>query len=174
MPRSFPSDPAGAYLVLTAPDVYITDFCNGLCAYHTSAQFGSDKLAYTFVGNPTLQCPRFCTYQYFDPTFTGANGDLGADSVSDKIGHELAELVTNPLHGPNDKAGWVVAKSQIENADLCEWMYGPVNYEKDGGVWNVRGANGTKYLLQLNFNVRARACALQGDGTTMQTPAMAH
>lgn len=165
--RHFPVDPNGAYLVLTSPDVYVTDFCKGLCAYHTSATFYGKKLAYSFVGNPVTQCARYCTYQYFDPTFAGANGDLGADSVVDKIAHELSELVTNPFHGPDDKPGWVVAKSQIENADLCEWRYGPTNYEPGGKIWNVQGVNGTKYLVQLNFNVRKRECALQGDDTVL-------
>ncbi|CAI5969055.1 unnamed protein product [Closterium sp. NIES-65] len=159
----FPMDSNAAYLVLTSPDVYVTDFCKGLCAYHTSATFNGSKLAYAFVGNPAKQCPQYCTYRYFDPTFSGVNGDLGADSVVDKIGHELSELATNPFHGRNDKPGWVVAKSQIENADLCEWRYGPTNYEEGGKVWNVRGFNGTKFLVQMNFNVRKRECALQGD-----------
>eukprot|EP00475_Leptophrys_vorax_P041734 TRINITY_DN78781_c0_g1_i1.p1 TRINITY_DN78781_c0_g1~~TRINITY_DN78781_c0_g1_i1.p1 ORF type:complete len:416 (+),score=15.13 TRINITY_DN78781_c0_g1_i1:215-1462(+) len=165
--RHFPVNPNAAYIVLTAPDVYVTDFCKGLCAYHTSATFYNQKLAYAFVGNAATQCARYCTYQYFDPTFSGANGDLGADAVVDKIGHELSELATNPFHGPDDKPGWVVAKSQIENADLCEWRYGMTNYEPGGKIWNVKGVNGTKYLLQLNFNVRKRECALQGDDSVV-------
>eukprot|EP00475_Leptophrys_vorax_P036101 TRINITY_DN6036_c0_g1_i1.p1 TRINITY_DN6036_c0_g1~~TRINITY_DN6036_c0_g1_i1.p1 ORF type:complete len:418 (-),score=11.81 TRINITY_DN6036_c0_g1_i1:229-1482(-) len=163
----FPADPKAAYLVLTSADVHVTDFCKGLCAFHTSGMFQGKRLAYMFVGNPSTQCPRYCTYQYFDPSYQGSNGDLGADAVADKIGHELSELVTNPFHGPKDKAGWVVAQSQVENADLCEWRYGPTQYSGKGRIWNVRGLNKTRFLLQLNFNVEKKECALQGDGTVI-------
>ncbi|GJP55929.1 hypothetical protein CLOM_g14943 [Closterium sp. NIES-68] len=167
-----PLDPSAAYVILTSGDVHVTDFCKGFCAYHTSATIvdGGPKLAYAFVGDSTKQCPFNCTYRYYDEGFVGSNGDLAADSVVDKLAHELTELVTNPFQGGDSTAGWVVGGEgtgeakfqQIENADLCEWRYSAVQRDGNGRQWNLVGVNGTKYLIQDNFNVEQRQCVLQG------------
>ncbi|CAI5468258.1 unnamed protein product [Closterium sp. Yama58-4] len=168
----FPQDPSAAYVVLTSGDVHLTDFCRGYCAYHTSATIvdGGPTLAYAFVGDSTKQCPQNCTYQYLDEGYVGSNGDLAADSIVDKLAHELTELVTNPFQGKEERAGWVVGGEgtdeaswqQIENADLCEWRYSGVNRDEKGRHWNLLGVNGTRYLIQDNFNVELMRCVQQG------------
>ncbi|CAI6007185.1 unnamed protein product [Closterium sp. NIES-64] len=168
-----PQDPSAAYVILTSGDVHLTEFCRGFCAYHTSATIvdGGPKLAYAFVGDSTKQCPQNCTYRYFDEGYTGSNRDLAADSVVDKLAHELTELVTNPFQGEDERAGWVVggegtdetSLQQIENADLCEWRYSGVNRDGNGRHWNLQGLNGTRYLIQDNFNVELRRCVQQGE-----------
>lgn len=156
-----PIDENGAYAVLTDKDTHTSDFCNGLCAFHTSSTFFGKKLAWTFIGNPQTQCPLYCTYRYFDPMYVPPNGDLGADAAADKLGHELAEIATNTLHGPGDRAGWAVGDTNVENADLCEWEYGNVNFERDMTVWNVKGYKDMRFLLQMNFDRTRSKCVLQ-------------
>jgi len=58
----------------------------------------------------------------------------------DKLAHELAEIATNPLHGPGHGLARAV-NTKIENADICEIQYGPVTYENDMVVWNMKGLN---------------------------------
>lgn len=160
-PRRLPLDTAGAYAVLTSKDVYMRSFCYPVCAYHTSARFFGSKLAYAFVGNSESQCPMGCTYRYLNPMFVPPNGDLGVDAMVDKLAHELAEIATNPLHGPGDKPGWCVKDTKIENADICEIQYGPVTYENDMVVWNMKGINDMRFLVQMNYDPIRKKCVLQ-------------
>jgi len=45
------------------------------------------------------------------------NGDMGADTMTDDIMHELSETVTDP-----DLNAWYT-QSGAENADLCNYVY---------------------------------------------------
>lgn len=156
------ADPGGAYFVLTSPDVYVEQFCANLCSYHTHAHFGlagGVRLAYAFIGNPASQCPNYCSYQYYDASWQGPNNDLGADAVVDQLAHTLTEIATNPFQGAHSPAGWVVAGSAIENADLCEYDYGTTRGNSPH-EYNMVGPNGMNFMVQRNFNRRNNSCVM--------------
>ncbi len=140
---SLPNDPYGIYVVLTSPDVAQDGFCAHHCGWHTSASWPSggadeDRLTYTFVGNSD-RCPNNC-----GPTWPSANGDRAGDAMVSTLGHELAEIVTDPHAG-----GWWAPNGQ-ENADHCAWQFGQEYTTSAGGPANV--AIGDRwYLLQMNW-----------------------
>eukprot|EP00850_Spirogloea_muscicola_P022360 SM000290S10894 [mRNA] locus=s290:36225:39180:+ [translate_table: standard] len=169
--RSLPLDPGGAYMVLTSPDVYVQDSCYVYCGYHTSAPINGMKLAYAWIGNPITQCPIYCTFAQIDITWVPPNGDRGVDAVVNMFAHELAEIATNPFHGPKDTPSYCVKGTEIENADLCEWTYGPISYSDppEKAYYNLVGANNTKYLVQLNWNRRHFKCVINAGPNWLDT-----
>lgn len=118
-----PSDPNGIYLVITSPDVKVSGFCNSFCAYHTDATVslaggGSMHVRYALIPDPTQRCSA-CNggIAVYGDTAT-PNGDMGADTMTDDIMHELSETVTDP-----DISAWYT-QTGAENGDLCNYVYG--------------------------------------------------
>jgi hypothetical protein len=69
-----PKDANGIYLVLTAKDVTLSGgFCTAYCGWHSYAALGGVNIKYSFVGDPSTQCPGSC----FAGTGAGPNGILG-------------------------------------------------------------------------------------------------
>ena len=126
-------DPNGVYLVITSPDVKISGFCNSFCAYHTSSDVtvstgagGSVHVRYALIPDPTQRCTA-CngSIAVYGDSIT-PNGDMGADTMTDDIIHELSETVTDP-----DISAWYT-RSGAEVGDLCNYTYGTASNGVNG------------------------------------------
>lgn len=120
-----PSDANGVYLVVTSPDVKVSGFCNSFCAYHTHSTISLSSgrnldARYALIPDPTQRCSA-CngSIAVYGDTVT-PNGDMGADTMTDDIMHELSETVTDP-----DISAWYT-QNGAEDGDLCNYVYGPV------------------------------------------------
>ncbi|GMH18342.1 hypothetical protein Nepgr_020183 [Nepenthes gracilis] len=161
------SPQGGLYLLLTAPDVYVEDFCGQVCGFHyfTFPSIVGYTLPYAWVGNSAKLCPGVCAYPFQVPDYIpglkplkSPNGDVGVDGMISVIGHEIAELATNPLVN-----AWYAGPDPIdpvEIADLCEGIYGTggggsymgqllAGY--DGATYNMNGIR-RKFLVQWVWN----------------------
>ena len=122
--QGLPSDPNGVYLVLTSPDVKVSGFCNSYCAYHNTSTSISNGLhiRYALIPDPTQKCSA-CNggiAVYGDQVTP--NGDMGADTMTDDIMHELSETVTDP-----DINAWYT-QNGAEVGDLCNYVYANTLY----------------------------------------------
>ncbi|GMJ14917.1 EXORDIUM like 3 [Hibiscus trionum] len=157
----------GLYLVLTSDDVYVQDFCGQVCGFHyfTFPSIVGYTLPYAWVGNSAKFCPGICAYPFAVPEYMqgvqalkSPNGDVGVDGMISVIGHELAELGTNPLVN-----AWYAGDdpvAPVEIGDLCEGIYGTggggsymgqVLEGKDGATYNMNGIR-RRYLVQWVWN----------------------
>ncbi|XP_078445808.1 protein EXORDIUM-like 5 [Wolffia australiana] len=164
----------GIYLVLTAPEVKVQDFCRAVCGFHyfTFNSIVGHTLPYAWVGNSGLQCPQQCAYPFAVPAYmTGTvplappNGDVGVDGMVSVIGHELAELSSNPLVN-----AWYAGEdptAPTEIADLCEGIYGSgggggymgqVRAAPGGAKFNVNGSGGRRFLVQWLWSPVRNSC----------------
>lgn len=167
----------GIYLILTSPDVTVQDFCRAVCGFHyfTFPSLVGYTLPYAWVGNSGKQCPEVCAYPFAIPGYmTGGgpgalsppNRDVGVDGMISVIGHELAELASNPLVN-----AWYAGEdptAPTEIGDLCEGLYGTgggggyigqVMKDRGGRTFNVNGRNGRRFLLQWIWSPVLKACA---------------
>ncbi|CAA7410689.1 unnamed protein product [Spirodela intermedia] len=165
----------GIYLVLTAREVTVQDFCRAVCGFHyfTFPSIVGHTLPYAWVGNSGAQCPQECAYPFAVPSYmTGTaalrppNGDVGVDGMVSVIGHELAELASNPLVN-----AWYAGEdptAPTEIADLCEGVYGSgggggymgqVRTDGSGRKYNVNGKRGRRFLVQWLWSPLLNACA---------------
>ncbi|MCO5606644.1 hypothetical protein L7F22_060832 [Adiantum nelumboides] len=167
---------SGVYLVLTSPDVVQQDFCRAVCGFHyfTYPSIVGYTLPYAWIGNSAKQCPETCAYPFAVPFYMQnamralkpPNGDVGVDGMVSVVGHELAEMATNPLIN-----AWYAGadpEAPTEIADLCEGVYGmragsgyPGMIAKDsklGTSYNVHGVNGRQFLVQWLWNPVLKAC----------------
>lgn len=174
-PDPLPLDPySGAYLVLSSPDVQMEEFCRAMCGFHyfTFASVVGVTVPYAWVGNSGTQCPGRCAYPFAPATDYGGgsggggqvlrppNGDPGVDGMVIVLGHELAELATNPLVNAWYAGDTPTAPTEI--ADLCLGVYGDgggaggfvgnVSRAADGSAYNVNGVNGRRFLVQWLWN----------------------
>ncbi|GFP86999.1 protein exordium-like 5, partial [Phtheirospermum japonicum] len=176
--KPFPVDHKnGIYLVLTATDVTVQDFCRAVCGFHyfTFPSMVGYTLPYAWVGNSGKQCPEVCAYPFAVPGYmegggTAAlrppNGDVGIDGMISVIGHELAKLSSNPLVN-----AWYAGEdptAPTEIGDLCEGLYGTgggggyigqVMREGGGRTYNLNGRRGRKFLVQWIWSPILKACA---------------
>ncbi|KAL8540025.1 hypothetical protein ACS0TY_001572 [Phlomoides rotata] len=174
----FPVDhKKGIYLVLTATDVTVQDFCRAVCGFHyfTFPSVVGYTLPYAWVGNSGKQCPEVCAYPFAVPGYMGGggpgalrppNGDVGVDGMISVIGHELAEVSSNPLVN-----AWYAGEdptAPTEIGDLCEGLYGTgggggyigqVMKDRGGRSYNLRGRRGRKFLVQWIWSPTLKACA---------------
>ncbi|KAJ0099541.1 hypothetical protein Patl1_19938 [Pistacia atlantica] len=172
--KPLPINPkSGLYLLLTSDDVYVQDFCGQVCGFHyfTFPSIVGYTLPYAWVGNSGKLCPGVCAYPFAVPNYIpglkpvkSPNGDVGVDGMISVIGHEIAELATNPLvnawyAGPDPIA-------PVEIADLCEGIYGTGgggSYTgqlldgEDGATYNMNGIR-RRYLLQWVWNHVVNYC----------------
>ncbi|KAH7689890.1 Protein EXORDIUM-like protein [Dioscorea alata] len=165
----------GVYLVLTSGEIQMQDFCRAVCGFHyfTFPSIVGHTLPYAWVGDSGKQCPEVCAYPFAIPSYmAGAtaamappNGDVGVDGMVSVIGHEMAELSTNPLVN-----AWYAGEdptAPTEIGDLCEGVYGSgggggytgeVEKDEKGRRWNMKGRNGRRFLVQWLWNPVIKAC----------------
>ncbi|KAL2329377.1 hypothetical protein Fmac_022804 [Flemingia macrophylla] len=122
---------------------------------------GRLHLPYAWVGNSGRFCPGQCAYPFAVPPyipnrkpFKSPNADVGVDGMISVIGHEMAELATNPLAN-----AWYAGQDPsfpVEIADLCEGIYGTggggsytgqLLDARDGATYNMNGIR-RKFLVQ--------------------------
>ncbi|XWS37703.1 hypothetical protein CRYUN_Cryun19dG0067600 [Craigia yunnanensis] len=166
--KPLPINPkSGLYLLLTSDDVYVQDFCGQVCGFHyfTFPSIVGYTLPYAWVGNSAKLCPGTCAYPFAVPEhmpglkpLKSPNGDVGVDGMISVIGHEVAELATNPLVN-----AWYAGQdpvAPVEIADLCEGIYGTggggsytgqLLNDKDDATYNTNGI-GRRYLVQWIWN----------------------
>uniref|UniRef100_A0A2P2QP64 Uncharacterized protein MANES_04G066900 n=1 Tax=Rhizophora mucronata TaxID=61149 RepID=A0A2P2QP64_RHIMU len=167
----------GIYLILTAQDVTMQDFCRAVCGFHyfTFPSMVGYTLPYAWVGNSGKQCPEVCAYPFAVPGYMAGggpgalkppNGDVGVDGMISVIGHELAELASNPLIN-----AWYAGEdptAPTEIGDLCEGLYGTgggggyigqVMRDKEGVTFNMNGRSGRRFLVQWLWSSAKKACA---------------
>eukprot|EP00249_Psilotum_nudum_P030433 c43043_g1_i1 orf=378-1409(+) len=173
---SLPIDSKGGlYMVLSSEDVAMQDFCQAVCGFHyfTFPSIVGYTLPYAWIGNSAAQCPELCAYPFAVPSYmTGMtplkppNGDMGIDGMISVIGHELAELSSNPLINAWYAGDDPTAPTEI--ADLCEGIYGSggggsymgsVLTDGMGASYNINGVRRRKYLLQWVWNPYLNYCA---------------
>jgi|SRR5579862_509613 len=142
----------GIYIVITAPDVKIAGFCNSFCAYHTSATVSGAHVRYALVPDPTQKCSS-CNggIAVYGDTST-PNLDMGADTITDDIMHELSETVTDP-----DINAWYTQNGE-EDADLCNYVYAtaanPIQLVS-------KTVNNVKYTYHKNFTLNGHDYLIQ-------------
>ncbi|MBA0621942.1 hypothetical protein Godav_007519 [Gossypium davidsonii] len=166
--KPLPINPkSGLYLLLTSDDVYVEDFCGQVCGFHyfTFPSIVGYTLPYAWVGNSAKLCPGVCAYPFAVPQYMpglkplkSPNSDVGVDGMISVIGHEVAELATNPLVN-----AWYAGQdpvAPVEIADLCEGIYGTggggsytgqLLNDKDGATYNMNGIR-RRYLVQWVWN----------------------
>ncbi|XP_057805889.1 protein EXORDIUM-like 5 [Salvia miltiorrhiza] len=167
----------GIYLVLTATDVAMQDFCRAVCGFHyfTFPSMVGYTLPYAWVGNSATQCPDVCAYPFAVPAYMAGGGpgalrppnaDVGVDGMISVIAHELAELSSNPLVN-----AWYAGEdptAPTEIGDLCEGLYGSGGgggyigqVMRDGGgrTYNLNGRRGRRFLVQWVWSPILKACA---------------
>lgn len=165
----------GVYLILTSVDVTVQDFCRAVCGFHyfTFPSLVGYTLPYAWVGNSGEQCPEVCAYPFAVPGYMASgralrppNGDVGVDGMVSVIGHELAELSSNPLIN-----AWYAGEdptAPTEIGDLCEGLYGTgggggyigqVMRDRGGKTFNMYGRNGRKFLVQWLWSPALKACS---------------
>lgn len=167
----------GIYLILTSLDVTMQDFCRAVCGFHyfTFPSMVGYTLPYAWVGNSGKQCPEVCAYPFAVPGYMAGGGpgalappnsEVGVDGMISVIGHELAELASNPLVN-----AWYAGEdptAPTEIGDLCEGLYGTgggggyigqVMKDTRGRTFNLHGRNGRNFLVQWIWSPILKACA---------------
>ncbi|XP_031496095.1 protein EXORDIUM-like 5 [Nymphaea colorata] len=173
---ALPIDPKnGIYLVLTSPDVQMQDFCRAVCGFHyfTFPSIVGYTLPYAWVGNSATQCPDTCAFPFALPAYMSGktvalrppNGDVAVDGMISVIGHEIAELSSNPLIN-----AWYAGEdptAPTEIADLCEGVYGTggggayigqVLTDGAGRQYNMVGKGGRRFLVQWLWSPVVNSC----------------
>ncbi|PKA47670.1 hypothetical protein AXF42_Ash014447 [Apostasia shenzhenica] len=174
--RPLPVNPRGGfYLLLTSPDVEMEGFCGSVCGFHyfTFPSVVGYTLPYAWVGNSGGRCPEVCAYPFAIPAYVpgrqperAPNGDVGVDGMVSVIGHELAEMASNPLINAWYAGGDPSFPTEI--ADLCEGIYGTggggaytgqlLVDGRSGGSYNLNGVGGRKFLVQWVWNPYLKYC----------------
>uniref|UniRef100_A0A0C9S5P2 TSA: Wollemia nobilis Ref_Wollemi_Transcript_12577_1809 transcribed RNA sequence n=1 Tax=Wollemia nobilis TaxID=56998 RepID=A0A0C9S5P2_9CONI len=172
--NALPIDPKnGLYLLLTSSDVAVQDFCRAVCGFHyfTFPSIVGYTLPYAWIGHSGTQCPDVCAYPFSVPSymtgmkpFKSPNNNVGVDGMISVIGHEIAELASNPLVN-----AWYAGQdpsAPTEIADLCEGIYGSggggsytgqVLQDRTGSHYNLNGLR-RKYLVQWIWSPVLSAC----------------
>ncbi|CAA6656220.1 unnamed protein product [Spirodela intermedia] len=134
--RPLPVNPRGGlYLLLTSADVAVQDFCAGACGFHyftfppssatpslTRGWATPPRAARASARTPSPCRSTSCRRGRGRGRRRPPNGDAGVDGMVSVIGHELAELATNPLVN-----AWYAGADPsfpTEIADLCQGIYG--------------------------------------------------
>jgi hypothetical protein len=157
---------SAVYVVLTSKDVdqvgtswsTTESFGPDYCGWHTSVSLSGDSIKYAWVGDASQKWQQECGGQFITP-----NGQQGADGMANLIAHELTEAVTDP-----DGHGWYDG-SEEENADKCEWNFGPMLMLPSGAKYNIT-LGSHKFLIQRNWvNRNGGSCAM-GYSSTDECP----
>lgn len=154
---------SSAFFVLTDKDTYVTDFCTSTCAYHSAFRNFGKTIAYSHVGDGSSICPNRCTFKYFYPSAKPATS-LSTDGVVNWLAHELIDVATNPFQfTKRGLPGWIIPGTTVEVGDFCEWDFGFVGYNDQGGIYNVNGINGKHYLIQRSYSRKLEKCKINAD-----------
>ncbi|CAM6105913.1 unnamed protein product [Calypogeia fissa] len=174
--RKFPTNPNAIYVVLTADDVYVDDFCMNSCASHFStrsaAQTKWQQLPYMWVGNSATQCPGECAWPFAKPEYgpteaplKAPNGDVGVDGMIINLAAMLAGSATNPFNNGFYQGD---AAAPLETATACTGMYGANAYpgypgelkvdRQTGASFNVRGIKNREFLVPALWNPKTLTC----------------
>jgi hypothetical protein len=146
--HALPLDANGVYEVLSSSDVNETSgLCHTYCAFHGHVTINQTDIKFVFAGN-TDRCPGACAVQLVTP-----NGDSGADGMANTMAHETEEAITDP-----DLNAWFNNSAAAENADLCQWEFGPLVGALGHGAYN-QTLGGKHWLIQMNWeNARGGGC----------------
>ncbi|KAH9320091.1 hypothetical protein KI387_021860 [Taxus chinensis] len=162
----------GVYLLLTSEDVGMQNFYRAVCGFHyfTFPSIIGSTLPYAWVGK---QCADVCTFPFVVSSyvvktgfkvFRSPNDDIGVEGMVSVIGHELAELSSNPLMN-----AWYASEdptSLTEIADLCVGVYGTggkgdyagqVLNDATGASYNLNGIR-WKFLVLWIWNPTLNVC----------------
>ncbi|KAE8654122.1 Protein EXORDIUM-like 3 [Hibiscus syriacus] len=138
--KPLPVTKSGLYLLLTSADVDVQNFCNQICGFHslTWKTIMRYTLLYAWVGNSAKLCPQTCAFPFSVPEYIPGfkalkppNSDVGVDGMISFIGHELAELATDPLgnawySGQEGKDGATYNMNGIKRRYLVQWVWNHV------------------------------------------------
>lgn len=144
-----PKDSNGIYFVLTSADVqqYWGNelFCKDFCGWHWFGTIDGTVIKYSFVGDPTTQCPAACSFfEGNEGRLPTPNDDFAADTITSILVHEMEETHTDPQ----------VNAWRDENADNCAWWTGYSEEDlyrtANGAMANVHAGN-RDFLVQWNW-----------------------
>lgn len=175
---AFPSDPNAIYLVLTASDVMVEDFCMNACASHfatpPSGVTNDRQLPYAWVGNPagSAECSGLCAWPFAKASYgpplaalVAPNGDVGMDAMVINLAVILAGTATDPFNTGFYQGD---ASAPLESASACAGIFGANSYPgypgdllvdaATGASYNVNGSNGRKFLLPALWDLSKLAC----------------
>lgn len=172
--KKFGADARSLYLVLTSDDVLVERFCMSVCGTHfytfPSDATKSQMVPYGWVGNPSKQCPEFCSWPYAAGGFQtkaliAPNGDAGIDGMIITIANLLAGMGTNPYGNAFFQA------DGLEASGVCQGIYGkgafpgyPGELQVDnstGASYNVVGAKNMKFLVPWMWDPTTLQCTGQ-------------
>ncbi|CAI6001208.1 unnamed protein product [Closterium sp. NIES-64] len=171
-----PYNADGVYFVLS--DASVTQassdnlqadrFCEAFCGWHffgSAPGFGTFLTAWT--GKADLQCPASCIAADIRGNASlSPTGDPGMDGLVSVFAHELAEAAASPF-----VSTWFDSDGE-ENADKCSWTFAPILtdpskarfapiFTDDSGTrYNLVGVNGSKFLIQHNWDLLSASCKL--------------
>lgn len=174
--KTVPANSNAIYVVLTADNVKLQDFCLNSCASHYASNATKTKgksLPYIWVGNPGTQCPGLCAWpfakpQYGPPNFVPLlppNGDVGIDGLLISLGSMLAGTVTNTYDTGYYQGD---ATAPLESATACAGIYGAGAYPGYPGElltdastkvsFNTYGINNRMFLMPALWNPYDSLC----------------
>eukprot|EP00250_Pteridium_aquilinum_P003923 c14187_g1_i1 orf=96-1082(-) len=158
------------YVVLTADDVQVEDFCMNSCGTHSIAAGG--KMPFIWVGNAGKQCPGLCAWPFAveqygppGPALLPPSGDVAADGMIINLATLLAGTVTNPFD-----SGYFQGDASVpsEAGSVCQGNFGVGSYpgypgqlltdKTSGASYNAMGVNGREFLLPALWNPSTLAC----------------
>ncbi|GJP76764.1 hypothetical protein CLOP_g7226 [Closterium sp. NIES-67] len=141
--------------VWTSPGANSAAFCSSFCGWHwysRASSFGS--FVYSWVGNARAKCPTSCITRSLRANLAAPpNQDAGIDGLLSVFAHELAEATSSPF-----VSTWYDRSGQ-ENADKCSWEFSPILTDPSGARYNMVGVNGSKFLIQQNWDLTTGTCA---------------
>jgi len=151
---SLPVDTDGIYFVLTAPNIAVANFCVNFCGWHSGFNYrGASILVAMVPHSASSTSGGTCrTAVGAGPGF-GFGASVGGYNMVNVIAHELVESATDPIGN-----AWYRDSDHYENADMCSWLFGPVQKISN---YNSNVQLGSKYfLIQQVFDLKTGRCAL--------------
>ncbi|GJP60475.1 hypothetical protein CLOP_g17691 [Closterium sp. NIES-67] len=152
--RAFPLDENAVYFVMGDKSVAQRDssgaMCSAYCGWHDFVKIRKKLIKVSYVGSPD-KCPSSCWLSAFafNPS---PNKDSSFDSLVSTFAHELAEATSDPYIST-----WFDSLGR-ENADICAWRTGDLSFTADGAAYNLEGVDGSKFLVQQNYDPVQRTC----------------
>ncbi|GLJ10973.1 hypothetical protein SUGI_0139200 [Cryptomeria japonica] len=171
--KQFPINPRGIYMVLTADNVFVENFCMSSCGFHDSMKVSNRrKVVISWVGNSGVQCPGYCAWPFAYPGYgppipplIPPNGDVGIDGMVVVVATILAGTASNPF-GDGYHADPAFAPQ--EAATACSGIFGPGAYtsypgkllmdDKSKASYNAYGINGRTFLLPALWSPHTASC----------------
>ena len=148
-----PADEDAIYLLTISTDVSLPRTV--WCAYHTFSTHIVTGMTIKYAVAPNLPPSMFTGCSGNVATFhdhTSPNDDIGMDAVCDSLIHEISEAATDP-----DLDAWFT-RTGAENADICNFVYGPAFVAANGSHANVT-LGGRDYLVQQIWDREALICS---------------